>query len=123
MAVANLTTTLPDLWSLAKDRLDDADRQLLDHTGGSGLEIVNGIQVLNDQAINESINKRWRVIVPGRTGKTIIIRDLLAKLTKWLNIFVKVGDAAVQYDPTHAALPWAAVRFLLQVNCLVELAN
>lgn len=30
--------------------------------------------------------------------------------------FKGVGDVAVQYDPGHAALPWAAIRFLLQVS-------
>lgn len=123
MPVPNTVTSVPDLWSLAKDRLDEADRKLLDHSGGSGLDIVKDIQAKNEEAINESIKKRWRVVVPGRTGKTIIIRDLLEKITKWLNMFVKVGDAAMQYDPAHAALPWAGLRYLLQVKCLVVLAN
>ncbi|ORY72165.1 uncharacterized protein BCR38DRAFT_360285 [Pseudomassariella vexata] len=30
-----------------------------------------------------------------------------------LNRFVAVGDVAVSFDPVHAALPWAAVRFVL----------
>ncbi|GLA12779.1 hypothetical protein AnigIFM62618_008735 [Aspergillus niger] len=29
---------------------------------------------------------------------------------------MEVADAAVQYDPVHAALPWAGVRFLLQLT-------
>ena len=29
-----------------------------------------------------------------------------------------VGDMAVQYDPVHAALPWALIRFLLKVCIL-----
>lgn len=122
MADAN-TTVFLDLWSLARDRLDADDRQLLDHnggTGGNGLEIVRDLQSLTDQAKQDSIKKRWRVSLPGKAGKKIIIRDLLSKTTKWLNIFVKVGDAAVQYDPVHAALPWAGVKFLLQVNELVR---
>ena len=34
----------------------------------------------------------------------------------WIRKFVEVGDIAIQYDPGHAALPWAAIRFLLQVS-------
>ncbi|KAF5022088.1 hypothetical protein F66182_5863 [Fusarium sp. NRRL 66182] len=30
-----------------------------------------------------------------------------------LNKFASVGDVAVSFDPVHAALPWAAVRFVL----------
>ncbi|MCJ1224751.1 hypothetical protein MMC12_001396, partial [Toensbergia leucococca] len=36
-------------------------------------------------------------------------------MIKWIDIFKQVGDSAVQYDPVHAALPWAGVRFLLQI--------
>ena len=43
-------------------------------------------------------------------------RDLFFKIASWLQKFVEVGDAAVQFDPVHAALPWAAVRFILKVH-------
>lgn len=46
--------------------------------------------------------------------------DLFSKIVKWIDIFKQVGDAAVQYDPVHAALPWAGVRFLLQVRGIQE---
>lgn len=31
-------------------------------------------------------------------------------------LLLGIGDTIVQYDPGHAALPWAAVRFVLQVS-------
>jgi len=43
-----------------------------------------------------------------------MLSDIYAKITKWVKNFVEVGDIAVQYDPVHAALPWAAVRLILQ---------
>jgi ankyrin repeat domain-containing protein 50 len=48
-------------------------------------------------------------------GKEIILRDVAEKAVFWLNKFKEVGDIAVNFDPVHAALPWAGVRFLLQV--------
>lgn len=39
---------------------------------------------------------------------------MVDKIFKWVRLFVSVGDVAVNYDPTTAALPWAAVRFVLQ---------
>jgi biotin-(acetyl-CoA carboxylase) ligase len=33
-----------------------------------------------------------------------------------LNKFVSGGDVAVSFDPVHAALPWAAIRFVLVVR-------
>ena len=52
-----------------------------------------------------------------RRGKdSIILRDVFAKIAVWVQKFVKVGDIAIQYDPGHAALPWAGVRFILTVR-------
>jgi hypothetical protein len=62
----------------------------------------------------ECIEKQWSI--PGGTGNTIKIRDIFTKITKWIEKFIEVGDVAVQHDPGHAALPWAAVRFILKVG-------
>lgn len=51
-----------------------------------------------------------------KNGEKVVVRDVLGKIIKWINIFKETGDVAVQYDPAHAALPWALVRFLLQVR-------
>lgn len=42
------------------------------------------------------------------------MRDIAGKLIGWLDTFKLVGDIMVNFDPVHAALPWAGVRFLLQ---------
>jgi hypothetical protein len=47
-----------------------------------------------------------------------VLRELFEKIIKWANYFKAIGDAAVQYDPTHASLPWASVRILLQVSSM-----
>jgi hypothetical protein len=59
------------------------------------------------------IQKGWKF--KGRNGKVIVVRDVLEKTVVWVQKFKEVGDIAVSYDPIHAALPWAAVRFLLSV--------
>ena len=46
--------------------------------------------------------------------KTFIVRDLADKILSWVEKFKQIGDIAMQYDPVHAALPWAGVRLLLQ---------
>lgn len=35
-----------------------------------------------------------------------------------INKFLAVGDVAASFDPVHAALSWAAVRFVLVVTSL-----
>jgi len=48
-------------------------------------------------------------------GRRLILRDVAEKAINWINKFKEVGDVAANFDPVHAALPWAGVRFLLQV--------
>ncbi|KAF8246975.1 hypothetical protein K440DRAFT_661713 [Wilcoxina mikolae CBS 423.85] len=47
--------------------------------------------------------------------KSIVVSEVTDKLVSWIEKFKAVGDTIVQFDPTHAALPWAAVRFILQI--------
>jgi len=51
----------------------------------------------------------------GKRSRRIIVRDLADKLINWISKFVAVGDTLMQYDTGHAAIPWAIVRFILQV--------
>lgn len=51
-------------------------------------------------------------------GQEIILRDVAEKVIVFLNKFKTIGDVAVSFDPTHAALPWAGIRFLIQVSKL-----
>ena len=37
------------------------------------------------------------------------------KVLLWLDRFKSVGDIAVNVDPIHAGLPWAAIRLLLEI--------
>lgn len=73
-------------------------------------------EVLSEVLRREQIckDKRWKW--KNRKGETIIVRDVFAKMVKWINKFKEIGDMVTQYDPGHAALPWAAVRLVLQVS-------
>jgi hypothetical protein len=77
------------------------------------IETVSEILELTDKARKECDAKAWRL--RRKNGATVSVRDVLAKVVKWVNHFKAIGDIAVQYDPGHASLPWAGVRFLLQV--------
>jgi ankyrin repeat domain-containing protein 50 len=48
------------------------------------------------------------------------MRDVAEKVIVWINKFKEIGDIAVSSDPVHAALPWAGVRFLLQVRVVSD---
>lgn len=111
-----------DLWLSAMDKLDDADKQRLitfgDVTSPSQrLNVLDGVGQTTREAYEVCVRKRWSFKPPGAQGKRIIVRDLIGKITHWLEVFKGIGDQAVNFDPAFAALPWAGARFLLQV-CL-----
>jgi hypothetical protein len=60
-------------------------------------------------------DRTWRI---KWRGEDIVLHDVGMKIVNWIDKFKQIGDIAVQYDPGHAALPWAAFRFLLEVVSL-----
>ena len=63
-------------------------------------------------------SERWRIRSP--LGE-ISIREHFDKIVSWVQKFIAIGDTIVTYDPGHAALPWAAMRLILQVWRIVPL--
>ena len=43
------------------------------------------------------------------------------KILRWVDKFKAIADITAQYDPVHAALPWAGFRLLLQVPPIVTI--
>ncbi|THY87126.1 hypothetical protein D6C92_08177 [Aureobasidium pullulans] len=107
---------MDSLWKKAQERLSDADLKLFkfhrpDSERREILEdILKAVQTQSDQCLL----KRWKI--KGRGGKEIVIRDVCGKMLNWVNQFLIVIDVAAQYDPIHASLPWAGVRFFLQLS-------
>ncbi|KFY32484.1 hypothetical protein V493_00153, partial [Pseudogymnoascus sp. VKM F-4281 (FW-2241)] len=102
-----------DLWALAATKLSDEDRCNINFSHPDKLGVLSDLLTLTEKSRQECINKRWRYT--RKSGETVIFRDLLGKIVKSLDLFKQVGDVAVQYDPVHAALPWAGIRLLLQI--------
>ena len=102
-----------DLWNAAVAKPSEEQKANIDFDRPDKLEVVAELLNLTDEARLRCIGKAWRF--RRRSDETVIVRDVLGKVAKWVNRFKEIGDVAVQYDPVHAALPWAGVRFLLQV--------
>ncbi|KAK5629066.1 hypothetical protein RRF57_004781 [Xylaria bambusicola] len=116
-----------NLWVMALDQLSKGSpdeqaciRQLqkaellptvVDRQSIIGKHVVDDVHSLLKRKLSESDEKAFEITF---RQKTYRIRDVLDKTISWLNSFKEVGDIAVNYDPVHAALPWAAFRFLLQ---------
>ncbi|KAF5970223.1 atypical ALPHA kinase [Fusarium coicis] len=67
------------------------------------------VQAIQDRKHGKE-QREWKVTIG---DKEYSARGLVEKTINILNKFVGVGDVAVSFDPVHAALPWAAVRFVL----------
>ena len=99
------TSSSENLWSLAAARLSNKDKASLD----------SDLTVKLDDLLSAVESKRQECERRQWTVKKVVLRDVFTKIVKWIEKFVEMGDVAVQYDPGHAALPWAAIRFLLKV--------
>ncbi|RYP43836.1 hypothetical protein DL768_009643 [Monosporascus sp. mg162] len=102
-----------DPWALAVAQLHDEDRRNIDFGRPDKLNALADLHALTEKSKQECIKKRWKYT--RKSGETVILRDVFDKIVRWIDIFKQVGDVAVQYDPVHAALPWAGIRFVLQI--------
>ncbi|KAK4087020.1 hypothetical protein Purlil1_8539 [Purpureocillium lilacinum] len=102
-----------DLWAAAIRTLGDKLRSQIDFAQESKQKTLDELLAVTEQARKRLVDKSWSF--KRKNGEVVFVRDVLAKAAKWVNHFKDVGDIAVQYDPVHAALPWAGVRFLLNV--------
>jgi len=99
-------------WQAAVDRLDPKLKAYLVET----TDTFNALQSVLQQAEKNKelcLRKRWKVKIH---DKQIILRDVFDKIIGWVEKFRGVVDVAVQYDTGSASLPWAGIRFLLQVR-------
>ncbi|KAF4854423.1 Vegetative incompatibility protein HET-E-1 [Colletotrichum siamense] len=106
-------TVTPNLWDIARKRLTHTEEARLAKAAVDNntlsqqlLELVQGKQ-------QQCMDRRWKF--KRSNGEVVVIRDVFEKVVRWLQRFKEVGDVATQYDPAHAALPWAGVRMLLQI--------
>ncbi|KAI9781927.1 MAG: hypothetical protein M1816_002150 [Peltula sp. TS41687] len=116
---ASRGSPLPDLWAEALQKLSDKERAAIQHEASSHsgslqqppLDMIDDLCSLTERKRAECENRRWKLEY---NGQQVILRDVAEKVIVWLNKFKEVGDVAINFDPVHAALLWAGVRFLLQ---------
>ena len=105
--------TVPDLWDKAVEALKEKDKENVDFQRGDKRAIL--IDVLGEVERKKRMCISRRLKYKRSNGESVHLYDVFEKMVKWVNKFKEVGDTIVQYDPGHAALPWAVIKFLLQV--------
>jgi hypothetical protein len=98
---------------LALKALPIEDANKLNSTNADQLLILKEVTAIVESKKQNCLQRRWKYV--NSKGNVVKLRDLFEKIATWMNKFKEIGDVAVQFDPVHASLPWAGVRFLLQV--------
>ena len=107
-----------DLWSEAVQKLPEGDQQIIKElrsidTAQEPLsktmdELLGLVKTVRDDSEAKQCTFSFR-------GKDIIIRDMMGKTICWMNKFKEVVDVIANVDPVHFGLPWAGVKFILEV--------
>lgn len=103
-----------NLWQKALDTLDEDTKNYLDYQNAVKRDVLAALLRTAREKKSLCLRKRWKF--KKSNGQEVVLRDVVEKIIIWLDKFKAVGDMAMQYDPAHASLAWAGVRFLLRVS-------
>lgn len=98
------------LWEKAFASLKDEDKPSADPQKLDKRNFLLDLTNVIEDKRQECVDREWRL---DRSNGAVSVREVFGKMVAWINKFKEVGDIAIQYDPVHAALPWAAVRLVL----------
>ena len=112
--ILSVENSSPNLWNKALDTLSVELRNSLDLTKASHVYVLSRALQEAQEKRQICAQKSWTL--KKRNGETIILRDVVEKTIVWVEKFIAVDDAAMQYDTAHAAPAWAGFRFVLQVK-------
>ncbi|KAM0550838.1 hypothetical protein ACHAPJ_008701 [Fusarium lateritium] len=103
-----------DLWSKAVASLKPEIRELFT---GETINRREALEVLLYEAHTQRelcIRKQWRI--KKKSGDIIILRDVFEKIIQCVDKFKMLGNAAAEFAPGYASVPWAAIKMLLQTS-------
>ena len=97
----------------AVDQISEEDKQQIDIHNSDRRGLIQDVIKIVEEKRDLCVEKQWKF----RTGSVSApLRDPFGRIAAWINKFRDVGTIMMQYDPTHAAIPWAAIRFVLEVS-------
>ena len=91
--------------------LDEDDRRRLQRNASFKVN-----DLLADVKNREQEASEKKLTAKTKHGEIVIFRVSYARIARAIERGIDFGNWAAQLDPVHLALPWAAVKFLLQVG-------
>ena len=108
-------TPVRDLWGLALEKLWANEKAAI-LQAKSDSRLVDNLRHLRravERKRNDCEDRSWKFELNGRQR---VLRDVTEEIIAWIDIFEQIGDIGFTFDPFPASLPWAGVRFLLEVG-------
>lgn len=112
MALSTGPDPSQSLWDEACNRLPDDLKVTIQNIEVQRVGVLEDISKAVTEQLDAHLGQSLKLKKPG--GGEVVVRRVLERYIKWVDCFKGAGDQAIQYDPGHAALPWAAIRFVLQ---------
>jgi hypothetical protein len=98
----------------AASTLSDDDKGLINIEGLQKGNLAQAVLDLAREQQKKCEGKQWKFSFK---GNQVAVRDVLKSIISWTEKFKRVVDFAVSMDASgHAALPWACVKFCLEVG-------
>lgn len=115
VAPAVIETEDQSLWGRAMGGLTPKQQRLLTSVSiaTNNRQIATDVRTVIAEIVKSRNEKEWNISF---MGKTIHMKEIGMRILQWADRFKNIGTIIAQYDPVHAALPWAGFRFLLQVK-------
>jgi hypothetical protein len=117
---AHNTSKSESTWGAALAKLSPEEQEAFGVGGTEKLDILEAVLAATREKKDICRQKQWKYTWK---GESIILRDIADKILVWVDKFKSIGDVVVSFDPNHAALPWGAFRFILQVCSLFDTVN
>ena len=103
-----------DLWDKALKALDPKYLQQISDFQCDPKKVLSEVLKEAQAKRDTAFGKRWTY--KKSDGSVVILRDVFEKVVHWVSKYAQAVDVVANADPIHVGLPWAVVRFLLQVS-------
>lgn len=110
-----VTSPASSLWFDALQTLSEQDQKLLGEIKPIQGFLSNEIDDLIIKTKKKQTECKENSYKFNFLGREIFLEDVAEKIVFWLNKVKDLGDVAASFDPVHAGIPWAVIKFCLQV--------
>lgn len=109
------------VWQIVWDSLSHSDQLLIETVAqgpDGGENVFSDLERIAHQRKQDLHDRNWTEKSQAAGKDPVRVRAAISKIIICLRRFKEVGDIAINFDPIHAALPWAAFRFVLEVSII-----